>query len=825
MSKVCINALMEEFDDITQRDAALIVRRLGEEKNKAFAEGAMNPKEYYDMAAREIIAIENNHTMKAKIQIAENIRKRKDVVAIVSQFNDKARGLEAVLTGTNDPEFGTGISIDARQKGNANRLRIGLLRDVQKSGLRNVLLSGDIDAQIRVELSELNKKKGNPGVTENNVALDAAKIYKRHLDRVRGLLNGSGAFIRKLDGYAGRVSHSPEKILAAGFDKWFQEILPMLDEKKTFTDGVASADVMEMLRSVYNDITTGRKESISDQISSDQVIKMIGSPANMAKRVEQSRVLHFKNAEFEHAYLQKYGQYNNMLDDMTALTERAARDAAAMQVLGTNPRATYEILRRGFKLTDKKYDWLDNRAAEIFGDTRSSGIVWYAKASGNIRSVVSMAKLGSAIFSSFPDIAAKAVNIRAATGQNYFSALSESFTSFLDSAKSKEARLDTAFLTGVASDSFLNAAFDRINATDIQVGKMSRAIQTFHRINGLGWWTDVNRAAHARVLSAGLGMRSHLRLSSLDRTIVNHFRRFGFDEVTWDLIRSAAKRGEDGRLYIGVADIAELSDEKISEFMELEEIKPTQRNIEVYRNEMATRLATYYAQNVSDAMLEPGAKERSIWLRGTSADTPEGQVFRFIAQFKSYPTSLITRTLDQLVVGRGGHSWARAFREGRADVAGIASFMAASTGLGYLSLMAKDVIRGKGPRDPFDVNTVAEAMVHGGAMGIYGDFLLGEFDSRYGRSALSALAGPVIGQVDDVFDIFNRLKSGEIDKITTSAFRFLINNTPGSNLFYVRGALDYLFLYDLQEKLNPGFLSRMEDRMGNRGQSFLIDPR
>jgi hypothetical protein len=116
-------------------------------------------------------------------------------------------------------------------------------------------------------------------------------------------------------------------------------------------------------------------------------------------------------------------------------------------------------------------------------------------------------------------------------------------------------------------------------------------------------------------------------------------------------------------------------------------------------------------------------------------------------------------------------------------------------------------------------------MIQGGAMGMYGDFLLGEFDSRYGRSALSALAGPVIGQTDDVFDLFNRLKSGEIDKAGNSAFRFMINNMPGSNLFYLRGAVDYLFLYDLQEKMNPGFLSRMESRMGDRGQSFLIDPR
>ena len=53
----------------------------------------------------------------------------------------------------------------------------------------------------------------------------------------------------------------------------------------------------------------------------------------------------------------------------------------------------------------------------------------------------------------------------------------------------------------------------------------------------------------------------------------------------------------------------------------------------------------------------------------------------------------------------------------------------------------------------------------------------------------------------------------------------MINNTPYANLFYTRAAADYLFLYSVQEALNPGALRRMERRIEKEnGQTFLLSP-
>jgi hypothetical protein len=148
--------------------------------------------------------------------------------------------------------------------------------------------------------------------------------------------------------------------------------------------------------------------------------------------------------------------------------------------------------------------------------------------------------------------------------------------------------------------------------------------------------------------------------------------------------------------------------------------------------------------------------------------------------------------------------------------------MVAMTTFGYLAMVAKDTARGLTPRDPTDPKTIMAAMAQGGGLGIYGDFLFGEFN-KYGHSALATLSGPTFGQFEDFAKLYSRFRDG--DKVAGQAVRFLLNNTPFLNLFYTRAAWDYLFLYQLQESVNPGYLSRLEGRiMRDNHQAFYLPP-
>lgn len=214
----------------------------------------------------------------------------------------------------------------------------------------------------------------------------------------------------------------------------------------------------------------------------------------------------------------------------------------------------------------------------------------------------------------------------------------------------------------------------------------------------------------------------------------------------------------------------------------------------------------------------PGAAERAIMNQGTQAGTAVGEVFRHVMQFKSFPITMIRRGLGREVRGTAN---------GKADMRGLAQLMVSTTVFGYGAMVMKDVLKGREPREftgdfENDSRLLMAAMAQGGGMGIYGDFMFGEF-SRYGRSAVSTAVGPTLGQVDDLAELWTRIRTG--GDVGANAFRIAMNNTPFINLFYTRAALDYIILYELQEMINPGYLSRMEQRiMRENNQKFFIPP-
>jgi hypothetical protein len=153
---------------------------------------------------------------------------------------------------------------------------------------------------------------------------------------------------------------------------------------------------------------------------------------------------------------------------------------------------------------------------------------------------------------------------------------------------------------------------------------------------------------------------------------------------------------------------------------------------------------------------------------------------------------------------------------------GLTYMVGIYTILGYGSMMVKDLLKGREPRDPLDYKTWMAAAAQSGGLGIYGDFLFGEV-ARNSGSLVSTVAGPVAGLGDSVMNLIQRMRDG--DDVAAASFRALLNNTPFLNIFYLRPLLDYLILFNIQESLNPGFLRRMEQRIERENnQTFFIKP-
>jgi hypothetical protein len=163
--------------------------------------------------------------------------------------------------------------------------------------------------------------------------------------------------------------------------------------------------------------------------------------------------------------------------------------------------------------------------------------------------------------------------------------------------------------------------------------------------------------------------------------------------------------------------------------------------------------------------------------------------------------------------------WGQAlYGKGKADIPAMVQLAIMSAVIGYGIGAAKDLIKGRSPKDPTKPETIYASLAQAGGFGIIGDVLLN--DGTFGRPVSSALLGPSIGTFDDLFKIYSEAKKGEF--ATSAALRTGVGLIPGNNLFYVKPAMEQLFLIPIQEQLNPGYMRRMEQNLKRTyGQELL----
>ena len=260
------------------------------------------------------------------------------------------------------------------------------------------------------------------------------------------------------------------------------------------------------------------------------------------------------------------------------------------------------------------------------------------------------------------------------------------------------------------------------------------------------------------------------------------------------------------------------------------------QEVQAFRRQLTSKLETLYLDRNDHAVIIPGAREKSFLTLGTQSGTILGEAMRFIAQFKSFPVTILTKVLNEQVSGKGiiGNAHGRISPSEYKDVV---KFLAGMTALGAVTSTATDWAKNKTTRDTWDPksgafmdftskqgwNNLVDAFVYGGGAGFYGDLLAAPYGSAKNFSAMKSLLGPTLGQYDDIMDVTLGVLNG--DPKAKRAYTLLLSNTPGANLFYTRSALDYLFLYQLQDIIDPGYHRRAQRRMRrDTAQQYRIQP-
>ncbi len=755
-----------------------------------------------------------------KRNAALNLKKRLEAVDFVrSQFADNpALGVEALLAGVNRAGLGTRYSASAVQRQLSNSYKGGFKADVERAGLWKLLVSGHLDREV-ARVLWADGTGAVPAVGPE--AKQLATIISKWQEVARQDANRAGAWIGKLPGYVVRQSHDLPRVRAAGYDAWRQFILQKLDVERT----VGDADLEDFLLGVYDGLASGVHIKVSDSPSGFK------GPRNIAKGLSQERVLHFKDADSWLDYHQKFGR-GMLAEAVFTGLERTANSTGLMRVLGPNAEANIgsviDELTRGLKgdpdakakLDRARHGRLKALLAEADGSARIPANQMAAQISAGVRAVETLSKLGGALLSSFSDIPVYGSEMRY-QGRTMLGGMGEAIGSLVKGRGNVERRAILGQL-GVFFDSINGAIGARFAGQDDLPGAMSRMQRLYFSANILSFWTDTIRGAAALSMSHRLAMLSGTAWDGLDGDLRRVLGLFGIDDGKWNIARQAAAKQADGREYMIPEAVRDLPDDVFANYLTAKGFKSTKAKVRDLREEIESQFRSYFSDRAEYAVIEPDARTMAFMRRGHKPGTIEGDTLRFIGQFKSFTVAMMQKPLGREVYGRGSNTLGKALRNGNGEMLGLANLILWTTVFGYGSMAAKDLAKGRTPRDPTDPKTWGAAMVQGGGLGIYGDFLFGEAN-RFGGGLIGTLAGPAAGSAGDLFDIWTRVRDG--DDAAAQSFRFALNHTPFVNLFYTRTALDHLLLFQVQEALNPGSVERMQRRVerDNR-QTFLIPP-
>ncbi len=822
------------------------LRKLGQSAN---AQNIVDAEQQAALAAADQIA--DQELRAAAVEHRNAIlrlgAKHRAVSFVKSQFKgDEFEGLKALVGGTIHRSIGGRDSAELAIKGFQRKWMSGLLTGLEKRGVSRELFLQDAHADdVAKALWEFSQESRQKAPNLEGLHPDAVKIAEvihATQEDARQTRNRFGAWIGDLRGWMFRQGHDMDKMRSAGFEAWRDFVRDRIDwarhidampeaERTTFSQD-------DFLRSAYDALSTGQHLTGEPEID----IRPQVGPASLAKKVSQSRVLHFQSAADGMAYMRKFGPGNGSLaETIQNDIMKASREAGLMKTLGPNYQATLESIidqvaadLRGTPSGDKIF----RRKKEIldvlhFVDGQASipHSALGAKVGGYLRAWESMSKLGAALISQVSDIPVYGASLSRTFGGTILDGMRDAIGGIVRGRAKGEQR-EILEACGYYYESLSRGAVARFQLDDIP-GNMTRAMETFFRWGGITWWTETLRSSAVLTVSHRLGAIHGAEWGSILPDTRAMLEWYKIDAGKWDLYRKAATMEADGKPYLTPEGVAAIPDAALASYATSVGRNPTPEALRNLREDLSSTLRNLLIDQSEFAVLEPSARTRQTLLRGSRPGTIWGEIARCFAQFKSFPVTYIQRVLGAEVYGRGYKSLGAYIQGGNVSHFGaMLGLMVSLTASGYLAMTAKDLLKLREPKPVDDPKTWGAALMQGGALGIYGDFLFGQYN-RAGKGAIETLAGPVGGAISDLYAAVNATRESvtsggeDVEPADAAAkwVRLAQSNTPFLNLHLVKPTLDALFWWRLQEALNPGSLARMERKVKkDQGQKFFLRP-
>jgi len=647
------------------------------------------------------------------------------------------------------------------------------------------------------------------------VAKKGAKAFHEAAEEARQAFNAAGGDVGKLDDWGMPQHHSQERVAAAGKDAWIDAVLPKLDRAR-YADDLGNAwtdtQIRDFLGKAWDTIATNGIANLQPGVK--------GGSGKRANRNAESRQIHFKDAESVLDYWNTFGD-RTLVEILDGHIDRMAKDIAFIEKFGPNPDMTYQTLRD--QALQRSVNADPTKTTELQGRAFKSDNL-YEYAAGRIKPTVnatvsniadgiahlnSAGKLGGAAIASF---FGDKVTYEAVSHLNNIPAVQRwrSELSLLNPANVEDRRM--LVRQGLMAEyvrNGLNRFYDDMGGSGggwsgsfkNTTGKLANAVM---RLTGMNAINELRKGAFGMSLMSAIGheIESGKDFSSLTDSDVRTLSTFGITENDWAVWKLA--KLED----LGSGNEKGLTPESIARIPD-SDLQASGLPPEARREAIVKLLGAINTES-DFAITTPGWRERAGFYGGLQRGTFKGEVVRSILQFKSFPWTTFQRSLDLV-----------ANADTPVGKAAMTSYLIVSTTLaGAMIMQVRDMLSGKDPRSMTgdDLSRFwAQAFLQGGALGIYGDFISGINQTRYGSGPLETLAGPTVGPLLELGLVqpLNAMKNkieGKQTHLGAQSIQDMKGFVPGNNIWYMKAVTDHLIWQRAMEGISPGYLSSIRSR-------------
>lgn len=650
--------------------------------------------------------------------------------------------------------------------------------------------------------------------TGDQTASEFAKAWLKVQDVAVDLFNEAGGSMRRLDRYVPQGQNRVKML--RNEQKWLDMHMKAVDWNRTrWPDGrmIPADQRMDVLREVYKTLTTDGANKIDPKA-------FRGRGRAVGNQLENHRFLHYADAQGWLDVHETFGD-GNIFDVFIGHLQDMSHRTALVQTFGPNPEMTQmniqSIVRKyaaaeGPQALADAEAVLKNKFDPMFDTIMRANPMDPDSMLGNAvtgtANILTAAQLGSASILAIPGDFVQTAAVRALNNMGLFDGVGYYVkTMAADPAFMKQ----IATQSGFVMDEVVMSTYASTRFTGLATHGPAVSRRVAEGVMRLSLMSGHTRSARWAVQAEFMGLMQRSRSTTFaDLPFRQVMERYGIGPDEWDALRGSVKA------WTPRNDVSFL------------------RPIDVLQTDMPNKQALYnkfqgMIYEEARKMVPEATIEGAVTLKDTTRpDTLVGALLYSFAMYKNFPVSFA------MIYGRLGMT-APTVKGRLAFYAGLGASM---TLVGALGTQLREMSQGRDPLPMDNAAFMGKALLSGGALSIYGDFLFTGINA-FGQGPQDVVAGPLVGfmadttnlVLGDVFQWANTVGSldeGFESSTASKAVEYARRYTPGHSIWWARLALQRQVFDRLQNIADPNAYKKRQQQMRRReseqGNSYWWTP-